>query len=40
MKIFLLKLKNLKMSKKTDISKFAHRFYAIEISKAIVFLTE
>ena len=37
MKIFLLKMKKLKMSKKTDISEFAYRFYTIEISKTIVF---
>ena len=40
MKIFLLKIKKLNMSKKTDISEFSYRFYAVEISKTIVSLTE
>ena len=40
MKISNLKMKKMKMSKKIEISKFAQRFYAVEISKTIVSLTE
>ena len=40
MKVFLLTMKKLKMSKNIDILKFVHRFYAVEISKTIVFLIE
>ena len=40
MKVFLLRVKKLKMLKKTNNSEFVHRFYVDEISKAIVSLIE
>ena len=40
MKVSNLKMKKMKMSKKIEISKFAQRFYAVEISKTIVSLAE
>ena len=40
MKVSNLKMRKIKMLKKIEISKFAQRFYAVEISKTIVFLTE
>ena len=40
MKVSFLTMKLLKMSKKTDTLEFVHRFYAVEISKTIVVLTE
>ena len=40
MKISNLKMKKMKMSKKIEISEFVQRFYAVEISKTIVSLTE
>ena len=39
-KISHLKIKEMKMSKKIEISEFAQKFYAIEISKTIVFLAK
>ena len=38
MKISNLKMKEMKMSKKIEISKFAQKFYAVEISKTIISL--
>ena len=40
MKIPFLKMKEFKILKKTSILEFTHRFYAVEISKAIVSLIE
>ena len=39
-KISNLKVKEMKMSKKIEIFEFVQRFYAVEISKTIVFLAE
>ena len=39
-KISNLKMREMKMSKKIEISKFAQRFYVVEISKTIVSLAE
>ena len=40
MKIFLLTMKKLKMWERMNTLKFAHRFYIVETSKAIVSLTK